>query len=250
MKIWIGTSGWHYGHWKGSFYPEDLPAAQMLAWYAERFDTVELNNTFYRLPPEGAAENWCRTVPRDFCFAVKGSRFITHMKKLRDPEIALERFFSRIEPLGRKLGPILFQLPPRWELNLERLSAFLNALPSGHRYAFEFRDPEWHVEAAYRLLEKHNAAFCTFELEGFTAPIRQTADFAYLRLHGPGKKYQGSYNSQTLTMWARRINSWRLDAVHVYFDNDERGFAAANASELATMLDRSPEQRVSLKQAR
>src|SRR5262245_42466455 len=116
MEVRIGCSGWHYKHWVGPFYPADLPASKMLAWYAERFDTVEINNSFYRLPPETAPESWKRTVPAGFRFAMKGSRFITHMKKLKDPEPAIEKFFSRAELLGRKLGPIVFQLPPNWPL--------------------------------------------------------------------------------------------------------------------------------------
>jgi uncharacterized protein YecE (DUF72 family) len=236
MKIHIGTSGWHYKHWIGAFYPPGLPASQMLAWYAQRFDTVEINNSFYRLPPETALCTWRKTVPANFCFAVKGSRFITHMKKLKDPVQALEKFFQRAELLGNKLGPILFQLPPNWPLDVDRLANFLEALPAVHRYSFEFRNPTWHVEPVYRLLEKHNAAFCTFELAGVTSPVRITATFAYLRLHGPGGKYQGSYDRRTLRQWARKIESWPVEDTHVYFDNDERGFAARDAAELRQLL--------------
>jgi uncharacterized protein YecE (DUF72 family) len=132
-SVHIGTSGWHYKHWKGPFYPEKLPASKMLAFYAERFDTVELNNTFYRLPPENGVDNWRDSAPDGFLFAAKGSRFITHMKKLKDPDTAISRYFERVGRLGRKLGPIVFQTPPWWEINLERLETFLDALPRGPR---------------------------------------------------------------------------------------------------------------------
>jgi uncharacterized protein YecE (DUF72 family) len=136
VAIHIGTSGWHYKHWKGPFYPEKLPASKMLEWYTRYFDTVELNNTFYRLPAETGVKGWRDGTPSNFCFAAKGSRFLTHMKKLKDPEPGIEKFFDRIQPLGRKLGPIVFQLPPWWEADPERLDTFLSALPKRRRYAF------------------------------------------------------------------------------------------------------------------
>ena len=238
MNFRIGTSGWHYKHWKGPFYRSDLPASKMLAWYAERFDTVEINNSFYRLPPETALQSWKETVPSSFSFAVKGSRYITHMKKLKDPETALNNLIPRAELLGRKLGPILFQLPPNWPLDLPRFQHFLDVLPAGHRYCFEFRNSEWHVEPVYQLLETRKAAFCIFDLAGFTSPDRTTADFAYVRLHGPGGKYQGSYTLEALERWASRIQSWNVRTAFVYFDNDDSGFAARNALELKEILGR------------
>src|SRR5947207_9699392 len=143
-KVHIGTSGWHYKHWRGPFYPVNLPPSRMLAFYFQFFDTVEINNSFYRLPSESALTNWRDSTPDGFCLAVKGSRFLTHNKKLSDTEVGLDRFLSKAEILKKKLGPILFQLPPRWHSNPERLDAFLNALPRAHRYAFELRDPTWH----------------------------------------------------------------------------------------------------------
>jgi len=237
-EVRIGTSGWHYKHWLGPFYPQGLPAKNMLAWYMQRFDTVELNNSFYHLPTTQTFMAWRETTPASFCFAVKGSRYITHRKKLKDPSEALARFLEPVESLGSKLGPILFQLPPRWSRNVERLSAFLEALPSSHRYTFEFRDPSWHDPAVYRALSRHNAAFCMYELDGFESPHELTADFAYVRLHGPGRKYQGDYSSKQLRDWANRIADWRekLDAVYVYFDNDQAGYAAKNAEELKDLV--------------
>lgn len=234
--LFIGTSGWHYRHWRGPFYPEKLPASEMLPFYAERFATVELNTTFYRLPPPKAPSDWRRRTPGGFCFAAKGSRFITHMKKLREPEPALERYFDRIRDLGNKLGPIVFQLPPQWPLNLERLAAFLGALPRRRRYAFEFRNPSWNVQPVYDLLEAHNAAYCIFDLAGFQSPLEVTADFTYIRLHGPGGKYQGSYDDRSLRGWANRLRRWRLRAAYVYFDNDQAGYAPANALRLRQIV--------------
>jgi uncharacterized protein YecE (DUF72 family) len=238
MQVHIATSGWHYKHWIGTFYPSGMRPAQMLRWYAEKFDTVEINNSFYRLPPATALESWCRETPPEFCFAVKASRYITHNRKLNDPESAKEKFISLVEKLGRRLGPILFQLPPSWKVNVERLDQFLAALPRTHRYAFEFRNPTWNVAPVYEALRRHNAAYCIYELADFQSPIEITADFTYVRLHGPGNKYQGDYSRQILRNWAKRIEAWRrsLRHVFVYFDNDQAGFAPKNALDLKKMI--------------
>lgn len=235
--IRIGTSGWHYKHWIGNFYPAKFPSSKMLAYYCERFDTVELNNSFYHLPKKTALECWRDSTPKEFVFAAKGSRFLTHMKKLKDAGQGLARFLDAIETFGAKLGPILFQLPPNWELNLERLATFLDLLPKVHRYAFEFRNASWSVPAVYDLLRRHNAAYCAFHLAGEQSPILTTADFAYVRLHGPGGKYQGSYSDRDLREWSNRIGAWRgdLKAVYVYFDNDEAGYATADALRLKNL---------------
>ncbi|HLH00511.1 MAG TPA: DUF72 domain-containing protein [Bryobacteraceae bacterium] len=235
-SVFIGTSGWHYKHWRGPFYPQRFPADKMLGFYCQYFDTVELNATFYRLPPEGAATQWKKSTPPGFCFAAKGSRFITHMKKLRDPDIALDRFFERIHGLGKKLGPIVFQLPPQWPADIERLQTFLDALPRRRRYAFEFRNETWNTPAVYKILAKRNAALCIFHLAGFQSPTELTADFTYIRLHGPGGKYQGSYDDAALASWARRIEQWRLKASYIYFDNDQAGYAPKNALRLKKIL--------------
>lgn len=236
--IRIGTSGWHYKHWLGNFYPERLPASKMLGYYQERFDTVEINNSFYRLPPESALHKWRDSTPNHFVFAVKGSRFLTHMKKLKDPEPGLEKFFARADLLREKLGPIIWQLPPHWEVDLERLDGFLNALPKWHRHTFEFRNASWNTGEVMRLLRAHNAAYCAYHLAGCQSPIEITADWAYIRLHGPGGKYQGSYDDAALGQWAIRIGEWRehLRAIYVYFDNDDSAFATRNAMRLREML--------------
>jgi len=237
--VHIGTSGWHYKHWCGPFYPEKYAAAKMLPFYLQHFDTVEINNSFYRLPDVSTFECWRQSTPRNFVFAVKASRFITHNKKLKDPENALENLLPRAEALGKKLGPILFQLPPKWKVNPDRLAALLAILPRQHRYTFEFRELSWNNPEILQILREHNAAYCVYELAGYHTPLEITADFAYVRLHGPGGKYQGSYSQAKLREWAERIAGWRrtLRAVYVYFDNDQAGYAAQNALELKRLVE-------------
>ena len=219
----------------------------MFAFYQRHFDTVELNNSFYRLPTPEAFDCWRESAPAGFLFAVKGSRFVTHNKKLKDPEQPLKNLLPRAERLGKKLGPILWQLPPKWRRNVQRLEEFLQALPARHHYAFEFREPSWHDESVYQVLRRHNAAYCIYELAGFATELHITADFAYVRLHGPGAKYQGSYSKQTLEQWAQRIVGWsqKLRAVYVYFDNDQAAYAAKNALDLKRLVSvacqRTPE---------
>lgn len=236
--IWIGTSGWHYKHWVGNFYPAHLPASHMLAHYIQHFDTVELNNTFYQLPSKTSLLAWRDSTPPHFHFAVKGSRFLTHMKKLNNAQDGLNRFLEAVDVLDPKLGPILFQLPPNWEVNEDRLAAFLTLLPRYRRCVFEFRNPSWNTRRVYQLLAKYNAAYCIFDLAGFLSPSEITADFSYVRLHGPGGKYQGSYSDAALKEWARKIADWKkkLSAVYVYFDNDDSGYAPKDALRLQSLL--------------
>jgi uncharacterized protein YecE (DUF72 family) len=236
--IHIGTSGWHYDHWRGSFYPEDLAAAGFLEFYAARFHTVEINNSFYQLPAAATFDHWRDTVPAGFIFAVKGSRYITHMKKLLEPEQTLEPLLERVVRLQPKLGPLLFQLPPRWRFNPERLEAFLQALPPRGRYTLEFRDQSWINRDAGAILRRHNVAFCIYELAGYLSPLEVTADFVYIRLHGPDGAYQGRYGAAALAGWAEKIASWAGAGreVFCYFDNDEAGYAARDAQELQEMV--------------
>jgi uncharacterized protein YecE (DUF72 family) len=240
-EVHVGTSGWHYRHWYGRFYPERLPASKMLEFYSRHFDTVELNNTFYRLPLESGLQQWRDGTAPGFHFAAKGSRFLTHMKKLKDPEDGVGRFFERIDQLRPKLGPIVFQLPPFWGVDEGRLEGFLAALPKRHRYAFELRNPTWHTKPVYRMLERHNAAFCIFEIAGFASEFTITANFTYVRLHGPKRAYQGNYPEAVLRQWATRVDDWRkkLRAVYVYFDNDEKAYAVNNALALKRLVDSS-----------
>jgi uncharacterized protein YecE (DUF72 family) len=238
-KTHIGTSGWHYKHWIGSFYPADISSNQMFAFYAKHFDTVEINNTFYRLPKTETFDAWRDNSPAKFQYAVKASRFITHMKKLKDPKTSAAKFFLAAEHLERKLGPILFQLPPRWNFDAERLAEFLEALPTNHRHVLEFRDESWLKPQAFALLRKHNVAFCIHDLGQMQTPLEVTADFTYVRFHGPGHaKYCGSYSEADLRIWASRIAEWRrqLSGVYVYFNNDIGGWAVKNAETLLRLL--------------
>jgi uncharacterized protein YecE (DUF72 family) len=210
----------------------------MLAHYVEKFDTVELNNSFYKLPAETSLSAWRDSTPRHSHFAVKGSRFLTHMKKLKNAEEGLNRFLEAVGVLGPKLGPVLFQLPPHWEVDADRLATFLEIFPRDLRCAFEFRNPTWDTKRIYDLLARYNAGHCIFELAGYLSPRTVTADFAYIRLHGPGGKYQGSYSDAQLKKWAHQINVWSktLAAIYVYFDNDDSGYAPRDALRLKAML--------------
>lgn len=251
-QIRIGTSGWHYRHWVGRYYPAEIKPAAMLDYYLRDFDTVELNNTFYHLPKETAFDTWKKAVPSNFLFAVKGSRFLTHMIKLKDAERGIANFVPRAKRLGRKLGPILWQLPPKWNVNAERLEDFLSKLPRGIRYAFELRNPSWMTVSVYEILQKYNAAFCIYELAGYHSPLEITAKWTYVRLHGPTQnKYQGSYSEAQLERWARRIDDWsrQLDAIYVYFDNDDSAFAVHNALTLKRFLSAASRPRRDLRES-
>lgn len=238
-NIYIGTSGWHYKDWRGPFYPAGMQQRDYLDFYLQFFRTVEINNSFYRLPSPETFTAWNRAVPEDFIFSVKASRFITHMKKLKDPQQSLQRFMQQVVFLKEKLGPILFQLPPLWKLDLARLKDFLQALPPYYRYTFEFRHPEWYHEKVYELLRDHHAAFCIYELARHTSPMEITADFVYVRLHGPGEKYQGSYPVPVLREWAEKAFEWQEKGkeVFIYFDNDQFAYAALNARTLKGMIE-------------
>jgi uncharacterized protein YecE (DUF72 family) len=237
-NIHIGTSGWSYGHWQGPFYPPDLPAGKALDYYARQFGSVEINSSFYHLPQQQTLQHWREATPADFLFTAKASRYITHMKKLRDPVESVRIFLERISILGDKLGAILFQLPPHWRCNTTRLAAFIDALDSGIRYAFEFRDHSWMNPQTLKLLARNNAAFCIYDLDGFTTPLEITADFVYVRLHGPDGAYQGSYSDSALSAWADAFLDWQQQghSVYCYFDNDQRGYAAVNARRLQQLL--------------
>lgn len=237
-KIHIGTSGWSYKHWHGTFYPQGTKQKDEFAYYARKFDSVEINNTFYRLPNETVFEGWEQHSPPNFLFILKASRYITHMKKLHDPDESLNRFLYHAAFLKKKLGPVLFQLPPFMKANTALLSEFLEALPAANRYVFEFRNPDWQRQDIYALLRQHNCCCCIYELAGQLTPMIRTADFMYVRLHGPGDKYRGNYDEKTLRMWADRCRKWAVEGdVFVYFDNDEKGFAAFNALRLQEMVN-------------
>lgn len=237
-RIHIGTSGWHYNHWIGPFYPRGTKPSDFLSYYARHFSTVEINATFYGLPAIGTVCDWCDATPDGFIFTCKASRYITHMKKLADPQEGISRLLETIGVLGMKLGPVLFQLPPRWHANPERLENFLALLPGNLRYAFEFRDETWFSSEINERLRRSSAAFCIYDLAGRHSPLTHTADFVYVRLHGPDGAYHGSYDERILRDWAGRFEAWRKDGLDVYcfFNNDPQGHAVRNALRIKSML--------------
>ncbi len=234
--IRIGTSGYQYAHWRGCFYPERLAQKDWFAFYATRFDTVEINNTFYQLPSAKTFAAWSGQAPPDFCYAVKLNRYITHIKRLKAPAHALQKFVRRAEKLGHHLGPILVQLPPRWDVNPRRLETFLKAASPAHRWCVEFRDPRWLVEPIYALLRRYGAALCVHDLIE-DHPNVITASWTYLRFHGNG--YGGSYSSKFLKSVAGRIREYAAGSldVYAYFNNDAYGFAVKNALSLRKLLN-------------
>ena len=236
----IGTSGWVYPHWRGVFYPPDLPQSRWYAHYANTFDTVEINYSFYRLPSEAAFDRWREQAPEGFIYAVKANRYITHIKRLKEAAEPLERFLARARRLGDKLGPILWQLPPNWRANPEQLEAFAGLLPPDLTHAFEFRDPRWFIEPVRRILERHGLAFCIFHMPGLPCPTWVTSDVIYLRFHGSGVVYGGRYGRDGLRPWAARILEWLREGreVYAYFNNDAFGFAVEDAQELRGLLTR------------
>jgi len=235
----VGTSGWSYDHWKGPFYPEGLPGEKMLEYYTRHFRSVEINNTFYHLPRKETLVAWREAAPESFVFTAKASRYITHMKKLKDVSTSVNAFLDRISLLEDKLGPVLFQLPPHWRFNEGRLAEFLDSLSDAFRYAFEFRDHSWLNERSCALLANHGAALCIYELDGFLSPRTVTADFAYVRLHGPAGPYQGSYAEAALAVRARTFSAWLSlgCGIYCYFDNDEHAHAVRNAMRLQDMME-------------
>ncbi len=235
----IGTSGWAYGNWRGVFYPPGLRQGEWLAHYARFFDTVEVNASFYRLPGEKLIAGWRARTPENFRFAVKAWRAITHFRRLETCEDLLADFFARIALFGDKLGPVLFQLPPRFAADPKRLETFIAGLPRGYRYAFEFRDPSWHVEPVYGVLRAANAAFCPFDLAGLTGPRVVTADFVYVRLHGHERRYRGAYSEALLKDWAAWLRQCLEEGreAWLYFDNtDEAAHAVQDAMRLRSLL--------------
>jgi uncharacterized protein YecE (DUF72 family) len=235
----IGTSGWHYASWWGPFFPKDIRKKDALRYYASRFAATELNAPFYRTPTEEAVKGWFRQTPDDFLFTWKASKFITHWKRLSeksDNSIAL--LDSRVKLLRHKAGPILFQLPPQFEADRERLAAFLKMVPRRWRCVFEFRHSSWYDESIFALLSKRKVALCISDHHDAPAPWVVTAPHVYLRPHGPGGRYRGSYDDKTLRNWARRIHAWQREgrAVFCFFDNDQKSAAPKDASRLMGLI--------------
>lgn len=232
-QVRIGCSGWQYKHWRADFYPADLPQSRWFGHYALTFDTVEINNSFYRLPEDSTFARWRDQAPRGFLYAVKASRFLTHMKKLKDPEDPLSRFFENAKHLRPHLGPVLYQLPPRWPLNLERFEHFLRALPRGYRHVVEFRDPTWYDDRVYALMHRHRVALCLHDMQGSASPTMVVGPLVYVRFHG-WTKYAGRYEDQRLDQWADWLAERIADGLDVfaYFNNDGGGHAPRDAVRL------------------
>ncbi|GGE90375.1 DUF72 domain-containing protein [Mycetocola zhadangensis] len=240
MVIHIGTSGWSYEHWDGVLYPPGLPRWHRLGYYVNRFDTVELNASFYRWPRDTSFASWRRRLPQGFRLSVKAPRGLTHGKKLYAPEAWVERITRAWHELGDKRAVLLVQLPPSLERDDVRLGYFLGQLPDWIAVAVEFRHPSWHTDDVFRLLESHGAAYCVMSGANLPCVLRVTSPVAYVRMHGPDHDhlYGGSYSDQDLAWWADRLREWR-DAgteVYVYFNNDGDGNAVRNADTLRAMV--------------
>jgi uncharacterized protein YecE (DUF72 family) len=241
--IWIGTSGWTYADWRGPFYPSVVSKNDWLSWYAGHFATTEVNGSFYRTPSLEAVRAWRRSTPAGFLFAWKASKFITHWKRLNPDTCAnsIDLMVTRLKALGAKAGPVLFQLPAHFKADRERLASFLKMLPGRYRYAFEFRHDSWYENSILDVLRDHDASLCLSDHHQAPAPWHVTAHHVYVRGHGPGGCYKENYPDKTLRQWSRRIRQWRAQGklVFVYFDNDQKSAAPADADRLGAMLSRT-----------
>jgi uncharacterized protein YecE (DUF72 family) len=237
-QVRIGCSGWQYRHWRDQFY-SGLPASRWFAHYASVFDTVEINNSFYRLPEAETFARWAANAPPGFLYAVKASRFLTHMKKLKDPEEPLQRFFDRATELGECLGPVLYQLPPGWRKEVARLEYFLGVLPAGVRHVIEFRDPSWYAPEVIDLLRAHGVALCLHDMRGSATERTTVAPFVYVRFHGPSGTYAGGYDDDRLRSWAGWLAHQHAEGrdVYAYFNNDVGGHAPVDALRLRQMME-------------
>ena len=238
-RVRVGCSGWQYKHWRGDFYPHDVPVARWFEHYAARFDTVEINNTFYRLPEAETFVRWRERAPMRFLFAVKASRFLTHMKKLKDPEEPIDRLFTRMRGLGRHLGPVLYQLPPGWKVDRERLEHFLQVLPRDVKHVVEFREPSWYADEVSALLERYGVARCLHDMKGSATGRERVGPFVYVRFHGASGTYSGAYPADRLERWAEWLDEQRRAGIdgYAYFNNDIGGHAPRDAVTLRTFLE-------------
>jgi uncharacterized protein YecE (DUF72 family) len=241
MPVLIGTSGWQYRHWRGPFYPPDLPQRRWLEHYAQCFDTVEVNNAFYRLPEPHTFADWAARTPERFCIAVKASRYLTHVRRLRGPAEPVERFLSHARHLGPKLGPVLLQLPPNLAADLPALEDTLTRFPSDVRVAVEFRHPSWFEDETRALLEAHDVAWCLADSAHRKTPLWRTASWGYLRMHEGRATPHPCYGRQALATWARTLaGTWSQgEDVYVYFNNDGRACALRDAGLFARELERA-----------
>ena len=236
MDAWLGTSGWTYGHWRDRVYPRGLPQRDWLPWYATRFPTVELNASFYRLPTPAMVDRWRTVTPAGFLFAVKLSRFVTHIRRLRDAEAEIARFLEIVRGLGDWFGPLLVQLPPTFARDDAALDGFLRTLPVGVPVAMEFRHPSWQAPAVAERLREAKAAWVLADRPHARVPLTVTADWSYVRFHR-GTDGSPWYPRAKLARWADRLAGLDVDTLFVYFNNDPEGAAFANAQAFASMLD-------------
>jgi uncharacterized protein YecE (DUF72 family) len=240
-RTWIGTSGWTYDGWRGPFYPREQPKKEWLAWYATQFHTTEINGSFYRTPSLEVVRAWCEQTPKEFLFAWKASKFITHWKRLSEKSAnSIDLMETRLKALSPKVGAVLFQLPPQFSKNCERLASFLKMLPCGYRYAFEFRHESWYDGDVLALLRNYDISLCLSDHHEAPAPWEVTAQHVYVRGHGPGGRYKDNYSDQTLRAWARDIRKWRRQrrTIFVYFDNDQKSAAPQDARRLIALIER------------
>lgn len=237
-KYYIGCSGWHYDHWRGLYYPPGLPQKEWLSFYAKHINTVEINSSFYRLPSITSLIRWKKTTPDTFVFSTKVSRYITHVKKLRKSEIALDNFLSRVSMLKKNLGPLLYQLPPTMKRDDAMLYDFLSVLPRNYYHTFEFRHESWINDSVFQLLHKFNIALCIYDMPDIDIPLINTADFIYLRFHGNRKLYSSCYSDNEIRKWSQDIQrlSGNVEAVYIYFNNDSQAFAVKNAQVMIKYL--------------
>ena len=235
MDVRIGTSGWVYRDWKGTIYPAEVPQRRWLEYIAERFPTVELNASFYRLPPRRTFEGWRQRVPPGFVFAVKMSRYLTHIRRLREPEEPIARFWEAATGLGRALGPVLFQFPPRFGVELALLRDTLALLPDGMRAAFEFRDASWETDEVLAALDARGAAWVLADRPNARVRPHVTGGWSYLRFHR-GTEHGSDYPTAKLRRWADKIAALPVDVAYVYFNNDPGGAAVRDAEQLRAML--------------
>jgi uncharacterized protein YecE (DUF72 family) len=234
----IGTSGWHYDHWRGRFYPETLAKSKWFEHYARHFDTVEINNTFYRLPKTSTVESWRAKAPPGFLYVVKANRYITHIKRLKDTAEQVRRFFDVVGLFEDTLGPVLYQLPPSLHKDLGLLGDFLHLLPQRPKAVFEFRHESWYAQDTFDLLHERGVALCVHDMTGRESPRVVTGETVYVRFHGTSGRYAGNYPDAMLEEWARWLQDQAATAgaVYAYFNNDVAGHAIHNATTLKRIL--------------
>lgn len=239
-SFYIGTSGWSYSGWLGTFYPEKIKSSLILPYYAKNFDSVELNNSFYQIPKEKNVKIWVEITPPHFVFSCKANRYITHIKKLEDTKDTVERLIRAFSNFEEKLGPILFQFPPYWPIDINCLKNFIQNLPRQYLYTFEFRHKSWFCEELYELLNTQQMSLCFYNHKTYKSPEIITSPFVYIRMHGPHETaYEGAYEEPTLLEYADKLIHWQQEGktIYCYFDNDEKANAPKDAHRLKMLIN-------------